>query len=399
MPYRRILLHIMLWSLAAGAVLGAIAVLASQGQTFWRICGTTLITAAAAGLLIPVSRLIDKPLSRPSGLLGMSLIIIEFFLSLAMTWELYPSWTEEQLALTLVFLPVCGTAAAIMLRIARGDPRGRWAGTAGVLIAIACFVIIMGALWIAPNWPAREKPMNCSGALASFGLIAVACLAGGSPRPNLRNLLTAGRALGVAAAATGAGIAIYAICFDIDTDSWVFRAITSLATVIAHANLCLLVPLSPTQQWVRVVTVLAALCTAISLNIAMYSGAGPGHVDLAWRAASASGIITACGSIALLVLAAISRRVPSETRELAAVAELKVVCPGCGRKQALPVGHSECPTCRLQFDIRVVEPRCPKCDYLLFMLKSDRCPECGQPLSPPAGAPDSAASGLQTLTP
>jgi ribosomal protein L37E len=91
--------------------------------------------------------------------------------------------------------------------------------------------------------------------------------------------------------------------------------------------------------------------------------------------------------------------VPSETRELAAVTEVKVLCPGCGRNQSLHVGRSACPACRLQFEIRVTEPRCPKCDYLLFMLKSDRCPECGHDLTLPADAPGTASPGLDTLTP
>lgn len=380
MPYRRILLHIMLWSLAAGAVLGAIAVLAAQGQTFWRISATTLITAAAAGLLIPVSRMIDKPVSRPAGLLGMSLIIAQFLLALAMTWEFYPSWAGESLALTLCFLPACGIPAAIMLRIACGDPRGRWSGQVGVVLSVACFLIILYGVWIVSGWPAKEKPLNCAGTLASFGVLAIACLAGGTPRPDLRMMLIAGRALGILASALGAGIAIYAICYDIHTDSWLFRAITSLAAVLAHANLCLLVPLTGAQHWVRIVTIAGAACTAVSINIAMYPGVDSGSAEFAMRAASAAGIITSCGSIALLVLARISRRIPSETRELAIVTELNIVCPGCGRKQTQPVGHSACPTCRLQFELRVQEPRCPKCDYLLFMLKSDHCPECGEPV-------------------
>ena len=42
--------------------------------------------------------------------------------------------------------------------------------------------------------------------------------------------------------------------------------------------------------------------------------------------------------------------------------------------------------CGLKFHIRLEEPRCPKCDYLLFMLQSDRCPECGTPVR--GGAPN-----------
>jgi hypothetical protein len=380
MPFRRILLHIMLWSLGVGAVLGALAVLAGGGEAFARISGTTLVTAAAAGLLIPLSKLVDKATSRPAGLLGMSLVIAEFLLALVAIWELVPSFLgdQESVLMTVAFLPVCGTAAAVMLRIATGDPRGRLSGIVGIAIAVACFVLIMGAAWIASGWQQRDKLMGSSGVLAIFGLLLVAGLAGGVPWPKLRPVLWAGRAVGAAAAVVGATIALYAIWYNIHESSGVFRAITSVAAVVAHANLCLLVPLIGAQKWVRVVAVAAGVCTAFSLNIAMAHGLDVLVREYAERAASAAGIITCCGSLALVVLACINRRIPSETRELPTVREVRIFCPGCGRKPLLAIGRSTCPTCRLQFEIRVREPRCPKCDYLLFMLASDRCPECGE---------------------
>jgi hypothetical protein len=62
------------------------------------------------------------------------------------------------------------------------------------------------------------------------------------------------------------------------------------------------------------------------------------------------------------------------------IQEITLICPGCRKKQLLPVGDAQCPTCHLKFHIRIDEPRCPNCDYLLYMLKSDCCPECGSPI-------------------
>lgn len=381
MPFRRILLHIMLWSLAVGAILGAVTVLTNGGVAFWRISGTTFATAVAAGLLIPISRLVDRTVTRPVGLMGMSLVIIEFLLALPAIWGLYPAWAGTAMAMTLGFLPVCGLFAAIMLRVGLGDPRGRLSGVVGVLVAIACFLMIMGAAWLTSIWDIRQKALSSAGTLGAFGIALAACLAGGSPWPRFHWALTAGRGLGAAAAVVGAGASLYAIWNNIYIGSWEFRAVTSIAAVIAHANLCLLVPLTSGQRWVRLLTVAGGVGTAVSLNLAMFPGLSRGDAEFAMRIASAGGIITSCGSLALLVLARINRRIPCETRVLTSITEMRVICPGCGRKEFLKVGRSECPSCRLGFEIRIEEPRCPKCEYLLFMLKSDKCPECGEVLT------------------
>ena len=66
---------------------------------------------------------------------------------------------------------------------------------------------------------------------------------------------------------------------------------------------------------------------------------------------------------------------------------MEMVCPVCRKKQTVPindgVGELSCPGCGLIVSVRLRAPRCPSCDYMLLMLHSDRCPECGAPISAP----------------
>ena len=59
------------------------------------------------------------------------------------------------------------------------------------------------------------------------------------------------------------------------------------------------------------------------------------------------------------------------------IRDKSVVCPCCGLDQTVPLGTSSCSACGLRIHLRIEEPRCPDCDYLLYRLTSGRCPECG----------------------
>src|ERR1043166_4109012 len=109
---RKLFLKIMLWSLAAAAVLGAAAILTGRESTLQSVTWTTLVTAGAAALLMPNSMLVDRPNTRASGLLGMAIVLAEFFLANALIWDIAKmsggSHAQEVTGLTMLFLAACG---------------------------------------------------------------------------------------------------------------------------------------------------------------------------------------------------------------------------------------------------------------------------------------------------
>jgi hypothetical protein len=95
------------------------------------------------------------------------------------------------------------------------------------------------------------------------------------------------------------------------------------------------------------------------------------------RFTAVTAIITGLGIVAVPVLNrvhGIDKKARSETSPL----EMTIVCPRCLRQQVVAAGPSRCTGCRLKFTIEIEEPRCPKCDYLLYHLTTPRCPECGE---------------------
>src|SRR5450432_3820922 len=122
MPLRKLLLRIMLGALGATAVLGAMAALTGVGDNGWRIVATGLITSVAAGLMLPFSFLADKPKSRREGLLGMTLVIVEFAAALALVWKIFESMgsyrLEDEIGLTMLFLAMTALPAILFLRFA-----------------------------------------------------------------------------------------------------------------------------------------------------------------------------------------------------------------------------------------------------------------------------------------
>lgn len=375
MPTRKTFLLIMLWSLGAAAVLGAAAILTGEVEQIWRICSTTLVTAAAAALMIPASALMDRPHGRSAGLFALAAILVEFFFAVLLIWELVdllpfrdPRWRVE---LTMVFLFFCALPVVLFL-VFRHQARARIATTTGIVLTAMVFTLCMISVWGGRRVFATEEWAETGGVLAVFGLLAVLSLIDIDKMTPLWMFWV--RVVGIAASAVAFAIAAYAIWMHIHEGSWIFTTIISIAVVIGHANLCLVAPLTDPQKWLRRATIAAAMVTAVFVDV---TDAELLDDDLGIRFASAAGFLASCGSLALLVLARMNLRIPDEAPVLDSIHEICVICPGCNKKQTLPVGAAACPTCHIGFKIRLEEPRCPKCDYLLFMLTSDRCPECG----------------------
>jgi len=271
----------------------------------------------------------------------------------------------------------------------------RIAAFVGLGAAAVIFALSMLEVWT--SWPFRRTYGFDAGELAGwlvpYSLLAMLCLVGfGSDRRHWRWI-------GVAAAAVAFGCIVYADIHDLHGDASLLIYITTLAAVIAHANVMILVPLRPGQMWLRWVTLAAGVATGLftCLAVAHNKQTWTRDEDLYGRLAGACGIVAGCGTLALAVLARINRRgAQIGATPLTDLREIAVVCPMCRKKQTIPLNRaSRCGGCNVQFVVRLEEPRCAVCGYSLMMLKSPVCPECGTPVPPQA--PDPAPTISATL--
>jgi hypothetical protein len=221
MPLRKLLIHVMLWSLGATALAGAAAALMGGGDTRWRIVGTGFCTALAAGFMIPFSSLADKTKSRREGLLGMMLVVIEFAGGLGLIWDIYHSlggWNlEENIGLSMLFLAMTALPAILFLWMI-SKPSARIAGIAGTGLATIVFVLLMIATWTNSGSLRSEYWFDTSAATAWLGILAVASM-GGVGTPPRRWW----RWSGVLAAIVALAAANYAIWNDIHSGDGILR--------------------------------------------------------------------------------------------------------------------------------------------------------------------------------
>lgn len=382
MTLRVALLRTMLWSLGLSAAIGVLAVLFQGGDLVWRVVGTGFTTAFASGLMLSAARLIDHEKSRSDGLLGMGGVIGEFFMALALIWNvpqnlLGVSW-EEEIALTMLFSGMAMILMMVMLRLLQ-RPVSVYAGRVGVVLVVVTFMSWMIAIWtdgLGGRHPSTDKWWPTSGFLAVFGGLAVL---------NLVNVGTGDRRhwrwVGIGASVIACAMSLIETWIGSGSDLGfiVFCSLTCLATASAHANVILVCPLNPEQTWVRGGTIAAAMITAALIDLLIIDDKlhGIGIDDhVLGRLASAAGIVAGCGTLALCVLFTMNRRLHYEPGSVE-LSEITVVCPRCRKKQSIHAGDSVCVACGLCISVRLKEPRCPQCDYLLYGLSSNRCPECG----------------------
>lgn len=388
MNLRKLLLRIMMWSLAAAAVLGALAILTSGSDIIWRIAGTTGATAACAAALMAASLLLDKETGRASGLVGMIAVLIATFLTFVLIWDLdvlIPSpHPEETCALTIGSILLCALPAMAFFR-SRHNPSVRVASNLGVILTGVTFAMLMIPTWdihVIVSLGSSDYWYGTATATGLLGLVAAACVVSiDVPTPFRFGLLSLIRIAGLAATIVSWIMALIAIWTHVTESSGLFTTLISTGCVVGLTNLTLLATLTQPQRWIRIGTIAAGVITAVCVDILAFGGWSNSDEFLI-RIGGAAGFVTACGSLALIILARMNRPMANADREYREATQIAVTCPGCRSKQTLPVGTSACPTCHLRFNIRIDEPRCAQCDYLLFMLTGDKCPECGATITP-----------------
>ncbi|MCH7592102.1 MAG: hypothetical protein IH989_04890 [Planctomycetes bacterium] len=382
MPTRNVYMRIMLWSLGLAAAGGVLAVLSVNRYLAWRVVWTGFTTAVACGIMIPVGGLVDRKETRSAGLFGMGAVVVEFLLAMLLIWEVprhvFLLNIENEIAGTMgLGVGICVLVPCFLI-LAR-KPYGAWAGRAGVVFTIAAFAAWLVAVWLPYNQnrgQIRDNWGETGAALSVLGAFAVLCLVGGGWTDPRR-----WRYAGVIAGVVACCMWLIDIWIGTGSDPGyvIFCGLLILATVVAHANVSVRATIAPEHAWVRTCTLVAAVCTALMIELFVIDDRlypMLGYSGLIERLAAAGGIVTACGTLALVVFARFDRRIDYES-VTADLSRISVVCPRCNKKQMIGVGDSVCASCKLRISIRLEEPRCPKCDYLLFGLTSGRCPECG----------------------
>lgn len=365
---QRLFLKLMLWLLAASAAAGVLAIFLATG-VMGRVAGTALLGAVATGLAMAVSRMLDDEKKRVAGLVGLGTIVVSLVLALAALWiELGLSGDLDwQLALTAFLSCIAGLVACSLLP-RTGTPAFRAAAWVALATDVTALVFLLGAVWVT-----EEEPLQTAGFLLASGPAAAVALVGAGieRRP--------WRWLGVLAAVVALGMGITGTWF-ISSDNPTPYIITMvIAVVVAHANIVMRVALGESAIWARPVaigsTAAAGACVCgLTLITDGFDSSGP---DALTRLAGAMGIVSACSTVAIVVLYRLNRRPPGTSAEVTGITAVQVVCPHCGRKHGAVIGESACAGCGLLITVKVREPRCAACDYPLLGLRGGVCPECG----------------------
>ena len=388
MTLRRVLLRVMLWCLGLAAGFGVLSVLLSWNETAWRIIGTMATSAVAAGLLMAASLLSERKKSGPAGLLGMCIVLIEWLLAVVLIWDLpqifstTPWRLEERLGLTMILGLASLWAMAGLL--ATGYPLTRIAGRFTTIIAAICAVIWFVAIW---EWTiGRDDHLFATGvAVSVFGGLATFILLDFSLR---RTWVWAG----LLASMVGLILALGSIWLQLKGGAGGFEAIVSVSLLAAYWSAIRLVKVGRPAQWLKTTVLVLACITTLAMDVTIFADYQKIDLDMVRRLAAAAVILTGCGTLALLVLMRLARKeIPSG--EMPEIQTITLICPVCSKRVTGHPGACACAHCGLGFRIEIKEPRCTACNYLLLMLHSDRCPECGAPVPATVGGTPPCASG------
>jgi hypothetical protein len=103
--------------------------------------------------------------------------------------------------------------------------------------------------------------------------------------------------------------------------------------------------------------------------------------DVHWQLSAVLTILVGLGTIGLPIAQKLYGLAQEPGELVSTPPEIFIHCPRCDTPQTIRAGKSTCQQCQLRIEVKVEEPRCPTCGYLLFKLTSGQCPECGTKLS------------------
>lgn len=388
MTLQRRLLHAMLALLGFAALAGISTIFLPGSEFIGRVAGTLFFAAIAIAIAMPSSKKLASQSDRTAGLVTLLAIVIAFCLAFISLWaDYYMSSFDWHLPVTTIAYIVCAIPALAFLSIFK-QPGGRICGLAGITFSAIIFLSWLIAIWFDYFSSANhsESFFKTTGLLTAAAIPICACLFGElSDRKYWRWI---GVLTGIAAIFMGM-IGIWLITGGRPTNI-IYCLIIS--TVIGGSNILLRLALPAGQRWLALATTCMLIATglcAMYVNLIVDGDPTSNFDDISLRLLTAGAIVTTCGILALAVLKAFNRRViVTEAQSIADIKQINLACPRCAKKQDAELGESRCTGCGLIFLLRIAEPHCSKCNYMLLDIRAGRCPECGEPISA-SGEPQS----------
>jgi hypothetical protein len=283
---------------------------------------------------------------------------------------------NETTAKILATLGALAVHSGVAMLCAHWRERQHWPtfSLVGLLAFGVNFVVLIACIWW-PRWFDEHggRAAATTGALLGFYLLALPCA-------DLRERRV--RPLFSTAGLVFAGLAFLMtlVCIWIEpTGSDAFPKATGVAAIVAfsfaHSALLLRVPGGGSAAWLLRGALVCVWAMAAMASVTIVED----FDDEFWfRLLGAVGVLDATGSLALLILAKL-HKVGKVEKLQSAAPQVELRCPRCTTLQQVAVGAATCNTCGLKFRLEIEEPRCAKCDYLLWQLPERRCPECGTP--------------------
>ncbi|MFG0248817.1 MAG: hypothetical protein ACF8OB_08010 [Phycisphaeraceae bacterium JB051] len=380
MSTRQWIIRTLLATLAIAAIGGAFGIIFGGDRLTWQIIGSA-VTVSMGCLFYQISSGLSRVDNfHRAGLLGMGLTAVEFLLCLFLIWfvdaDIFENDIWEVCGFMSLTLPITGLLAMLALYLQRKEG----VNLSGHVLLAVSVVTQMMLLIAAINTSYRMRSTfggysdwwETAWAFLGYGLLGVLILAG---RFRLHKLV------GLIATLSSYMILLIVIWIGGGKDPTWFALATIIAILYAHGNVIWLLAMQHGGQAItRMVVQGMAVATGLFVQLAAMDLFAKGSAEGLARLAGACAFMTICGTFALLVIHGTNRRrTRHRTREESELVyrELSLTCPHCQTQQTLPIGESHCRVCRMAFQIKLFEPHCPNCDYLLINAASDTCPECG----------------------
>ena len=350
---RRVSLMVMLWMLALATAIGILTVLTASYDTLGRVGGTVVTTAIVAGILWPMSVLADRDRTQAAGLLGMSSVLIVYLLVIPLIWDL--DHRDDEMLISSLVIGLTMPFGMFFLSLLH-FPSTWISSRVGVGVYVTVLVIFLIATWHPDKWNRSDPWWETGLWCAAYGSLSFACLCG------MRRLYSLDwRWLGVASAFLAWLLIAISVWGRVSSGENVVIVISSITVFIAHASLSVLVPLKPSQAWLRWGTIASVATAAVFLDCEVIFGAGAG-ISMLGRVSGAASIAASCGSLALIIFARLNRTSQTvfSNVDVGEITHISLICPRCQRRFAAVIGANECVGCGLRITTSIDEPEKPE---------------------------------------